>query len=424
LSIDMLMHAIYTIVLTLGLVLTIPYYLMRFRKYGPTIGERLGGVRWEDGPTIWVHAVSVGEVKAVEQLIEGLGEMLPGHRLVVSTTTPTGRGLAQERKHIDRIVYFPLDLPIAVKRSLHRIHPELVIVAETEIWPNFLRECRRRGIPVVMVNGRISDKSYPRYMAGRWWLRSVLDDYRVLGMQSATDAERIRAIGAPPDKVVVYGNMKYDLPTTTHTLDPHLETALERTHPLLVAASTAAGEEMLVLEAYRQLRRSNPNLKLLLAPRLPQRFDEVAQALDDGGLGYVRRSGSTPPFEDSSILLLDSIGELTAAFEHATVVFMGGTLVPRGGHNVLEPARFGKAVVFGPHMENFRDMALLFLEARAAIQVEDVRELVREVQVLLDRPDMASKIGDNGRRLVEANRGATANALKAIKTLIETESSR
>ena len=418
------MHAIYTIVLTLGLVLTIPYYLMRFRKYGPTIGERLGSVRWEDGSTIWVHAVSVGEVKAVEQLIEGLGEMLPGHRLVVSTTTPTGRGLAQERKDIDRIVYFPLDLPIAVKRSLNRIHPELVIVAETEIWPNFLRECRRRGIPVVMVNGRISDKSYPRYMAGRRWLRSVLDDYRVLGMQSETDAERIRAIGAPPDKVVVYGNMKYDLPATTHTLDPHLEKALERTHPLLVAASTAAGEEILVLEAYRQLRQSNKNLKLLLAPRLPQRFDEVAQALDDGGLGYVRRSGSTPPFEDSSILLLDSIGELTAVFEHATVVFMGGTLVPRGGHNVLEPARFGKAVVFGPHMENFRDMALSFLEARAAIQVEDVHELVREVQGLLDRPDMASEIGGNGRRLVEANRGATAKALKAIESLIEAERSR
>ncbi len=415
------MHAIYTITLALGLIVTLPYYLVRFRKYGPTIGERLGFVEEERGPTIWLHAVSVGEVKAVERLIEGLRRQQPGYRLVVSTTTPTGRELAEKRNDIDRIVYFPVDLPAAVTRSLDRIRPKLVIVAETEIWPNFLRQCKRRQIPVVMVNGRISDKSYPRYLLGSRWLQTVLDAYQILGMQSEMDAERIRTMGADPRKVVVFGNMKYDLPASTPKLGPDLEAAIERWQPLLVAASTAAGEEELVLEAFGKLRRSNPTLKLLIAPRLTQRFNEVARTLDGGEFSYIRRSRLTESFDGRDILLLDSIGELTAVFEHATVVFMGGTLVPRGGHNVLEPARFKKAVVFGPHMENFRDMARTFLEAGAAVRVGNVSELVTEVQRLLDRPDLAAEIGGSGRRLLEENQGATANALEAIESCIERE---
>ena len=375
----------------------------------------------ERGPTIWLHAVSVGEVKAVERLIEGLRRQQPGYRLVVSTTTPTGRELAEKRNDIDRIVYFPVDLPAAVTRSLDRIRPKLVIVAETEIWPNFLRQCKRRQIPVVMVNGRISDKSYPRYLLGSRWLQTVLDAYQILGMQSEMDAERIRTMGADPRKVVVFGNMKYDLPASTPKLGPDLEAAIERWQPLLVAASTAAGEEELVLEAFGKLRRSNPTLKLLIAPRLTQRFNEVARTLDGGEFSYIRRSRLTESFDGRDILLLDSIGELTAVFEHATVVFMGGTLVPRGGHNVLEPARFKKAVVFGPHMENFRDMARTFLEAGAAVRVGNVSELVTEVQRLLDRPDLAAEIGGSGRRLLEENQGATANALEAIESCIERE---
>ncbi len=272
-----------------------------------------------------------------------------------------------------------------------------------------------------MVNGRISDKSYPRYLLGSRWLQTVLDAYQILGMQSEMDAERIRTMGADPRKVVVFGNMKYDLPASTPKLGPDLEAAIERWQPLLVAASTAAGEEELVLEAFGKLRRSNPTLKLLIAPRLTQRFNEVARTLDGGEFSYIRRSRLTESFDGRDILLLDSIGELTAVFEHATVVFMGGTLVPRGGHNVLEPARFKKAVVFGPHMENFRDMARTFLEAGAAVRVGNVSELVTEVQRLLDRPDLAAEIGGSGRRLLEENQGATANALEAIESCIERE---
>ncbi len=425
------MYAIYTFVFTLGLLVALPYYLLGFKRYGLTITERLGFVDGAGKPSIWVHAVSVGEVKAVDRLIERLRQELPDRRVVLSTTTLTGRRLAQQRDDVDRLVYFPLDIPPAVRRSLGRVRPELVVIAETEIWPNFLRECRRRSIPVVMVNGRISDKSYARYLLGRRWLKTVLEDYRVLGMQSEMDAVRIRSIGANPQKVVVFGNIKYDLRATSTALDPALGDALESCQPLLVAASTAVGEEQHVLEAYRSVRTGHPNLKLLIAPRLSQRFDEVEGLLRASEFRFRRRSeivdavGSGNAHKDGSedIILLDSIGELSAVFEYATLVFMGGTLVPRGGHNVLEPARFEKPVLFGPHMENFRDMARAFLAARAAIRVRDVDELVAELDRLLNTPSVAAEVGRNGKRLLEENSGATEKALEAIRLCLR-ETSR
>ncbi len=417
------MYVIYTFVFTLGLLVALPYYLLGFKRYGLTITERLGFVERAGEPSIWIHAVSVGEVKAVDRLIERLRQELPDRRLVLSTTTLTGRQLADQRDDVDRLVYFPLDIPTAVRRSLGRVRPELVVIAETEIWPNFLRECRRRSVPVVMVNGRISDKSYARYLMGRRWLKTVLEDYRILGMQSEMDAVRIRSIGANPQKVVVFGNIKYDLPATAPGLDPALGEALESCQLLLVAASTAVGEEQHVLKAYRRVRAGHPNLKLLIAPRLSQRFDEVELLLSASEFRFRRRSEIALADGSEDIILLDSIGELTAVFKYATLVFMGGTLVPRGGHNVLEPARFEKPVLFGPHMENFRDMARTFLAARAAIQVRDVDELVVELERLLSTPSVAAEFGRNGKRLVEENSGATEKALEAIRLCLR-ETSR
>ena len=417
------MYVLYTSVLGLGLILTLPYYLIRFRKYLPFVRERLGFVDSEHGAsTVWVHAVSVGEVKAVDSLLGGLRGQFPGNRIVVSTTTATGRGLALERSDPDRVIYFPLDFPSAVRRCLDRIQPNLVVVAETEIWPNFMRECDRRKIPVFMVNGRISDQSYKQYRLARRWLRRVLRKYRVLGMQSEMDANRICSIGAPKDKVVVFGNLKYDLKGSVRDLESMFKATLSQMQPLIVAASTAGEEEPLVLEAYRQLQKTQPGLKLLIAPRLPERFAEVEQMLQSNGLIYVRRSALTARTEPPDILLLDTIGELTAAFEYATLVFMGGTLVPRGGHNVLEPALFSKPVIFGPHMENFRDIARTFLDARAAIQVADVEGLVHEIRTLLDSPAAAAKMGQNARQLVEDNRGATARFLEAVRVSLDTDS--
>ncbi len=419
------MYVLYTSVLGLGLVLTLPYYLLRFRKYLPSIRERLGFVDSEkDGPTVWVHAVSVGEVKAVDSLLDGLRRQFPRKRIVISTTTATGRALALKRSDLDRVIYFPLDFPGVVRRCLDRIRPDLIVVAETEIWPNFMRECDRRKIPVFMVNGRISDRSYKQYRLTRRWLGRILEKYHILGMQSDMDADRIRSIGAPRDKVVVFGNLKYDQRASARELDSVFETTLNRSQPLIVAASTAAEEEPLVLEAYRQLRETRAGLKLLIAPRLPERFAEVERMLQSSGLSYVRRSALTPETEPPDILLLDTIGELTAVFEYATLVFMGGTLVPRGGHNVLEPALFSKPVIFGPHMENFRDMARTFLDRRAAIQVADVDALVRHIRTLLDSPAAAAEMGRNAHQLVEKNRGATARFLETVRLSLESGGQR
>ena len=415
------MYVLYTAALAVGLVLTFPYYLIRFRKYMPTIKERLGFVAPEAGDSaIWIHAVSVGEVKAIDSLIAGMRRAFPQSRLVVSTTTPTGRALALERGDVDRVIYFPLDLPGTVRRSLDRIRPVLVVVAETEIWPNFLRRCSRQGVPVFMVNGRISDKSYRRYKLGSRWLRRVLDGYRILGMQSNLDADRMRRLGAPRDRTVVFGNLKYDAPTFAPRLDSTLNDRLSRMQPLMVAASTAPGEEPLVLEAYRRLRGKHPALKLLIAPRLPERFEEVEHTIQSAGFSLARRSRLSSN-DAADVLLLDSIGELAAVFEHAAVVFMGGTLVSRGGHNILEPARFRKPVVFGPHMENFRDMARTFLDAEAAIEVPDAAEFARRVGQILSDPALAAEVGRKAAAVAERNAGATGRALAAIRAAMNGE---
>ncbi len=408
------MYALYTAVLAAALILASPWYLVRFRKYMPAVGERLGYVGPQTGPAIWIHAVSVGEVRAVDRMIERLRDAFPGRRLVLSTTTPTGRALALAEGRVDRVIYFPLDLPGAVARSLDRIRPEMVIVAETEIWPNFLRECERRRAPVFMVNGRVSDTSYDRYRLAARWLPRVLDGYRLLGMQSDEDARRVIDLGAPRARTVVLGNVKYDAPASTPTLDDALDAALSAMQPMWIAASTAAGEEPMVLEAYGRLRRAHPGLRLLIAPRRPERFGEVEAMIAARALRSARRS-ALPEEPDADVLLLDSIGELAAAFRHAAVVFMGGTLVPRGGHNVLEPARFRKPVVFGPHMENFRDMARTFLDAGAAVQVADAAELARAVARMLEDPELAERIGTRAARVAERNAGATARTVGAIR---------
>lgn len=408
------MYLVYTTALALGLIVTLPYYAFRFRKYLPTLRERLGFVPPVDGTRpIWIHAVSVGELRAVDPLIRRLREKPGARPLVVSTTTPTGRQLALARSDVDQVVYFPLDLPFAIRRTLARLRPERVIIAETEIWPNFLRECAGAGVPVYMLNGRISDRSFPKYRWARRWVARALEGYTLLGMQSETDAARIRELGAPGGKVVVFGNLKYDAARPASPVDPVLGRALGPP-PLLIAASTSEGEEVHVIDAYRRLLTTHPDLKLLLAPRRAERFDEVARLLEDAGLRWRRRTGLGPTDGGEQALLLDTIGELNALFGFASVVFMGGTLVPTGGHNILEAVRFGKPVVFGPRMDNFRDMAREFLEAGAAVEVADSAQLAREVARLLDDTAARESMVRAGLRLVEKNRGATSLALAAI----------
>lgn len=408
------MYFIYTLSLMLGLVLALPYYLCRFGRYFPTLRDRLGFPKLPQlSGSIWVHAVSLGEFKAVELLLERLKQQFPDKPLVVSTTTPAGQKVAAERRDIvDHILFFPFDLPSCVRRTVDRIDPEMVIVAETEIWPNFLRACRERGVRVAMINGRVSDKSFERYKLVRRWLQHVLQDYAIIGMQSETDRKRIEVLGADPKKVTVFGNLKYDVVQLSRPLDVTLANFLSTWKQIWIAASTMPGEEESILDAFRIVRAVHPDLKLVLAPRHPNRFDAVEGVIRSSGLSCVRRSRLDG---EADILLLDTIGELASVFERATIVFMGGSLVPTGGHNVLEPARHRNPVVFGPHMENFRDIARLFLDANGAIQIHSANELAPVISKLLSNPAAASELGRNAFAVVQQNTGATERVMQVLK---------
>jgi 3-deoxy-D-manno-octulosonic-acid transferase len=410
------MLAVYTLLLYAGLLVALPYYAVRFRRYLPTLKHRLGYLelpRLER--SIWVHAVSVGEVKAVQRLAEKLRAARPGRPLVISTVTLAGQELARSIPGLaDHVLYFPLDLPGAVRRALDRVNPELVLIAETEIWPNFLRECQRRRVPVVLINGRISDRSFPRYRAIRAWLSPILGCYTALGVQTEQDRRRMESIGAPAEKVHVFGNLKYDTAQAARPLAPDLEDQLRLLQPLWIAASTMPGEEALVLDAFAELRPRHRALRLLVAPRHPERFDAVEQLVRERGLGCHRRSGGTMA-EPADVFLLDTIGELAPAFRHARVVFMGGTLVERGGHNILEPAAFEKPIVFGPHMENFREIRDLFVNDGASIEIGSAAELAPAVGRVLAEPETSAELGRRAKGVVDRHRGATDRVLAYLR---------
>jgi 3-deoxy-D-manno-octulosonic-acid transferase len=415
------MYFIYTLSLLLALVLTFPVYLLRFGKYFPTLSNRLGFLKLPQlQGSIWVHAVSVGEVKAVERLLERLRQQFPRKVIVLSTATLTGQQLARGRQDLaDYTFYFPIDLPWCVRRALDRVDPEWVIIAETEIWPNFLRACRTRGTRVVMINGRISDRSFARYRVVRRWLRRVFEDYTLIGMQSETDRARIEAIGANPQKVAVFGNLKYDVTQTDRPVNSSVGSLLTNWKQVWIAASTMPGEEELILDAFTRSRQTHPDLNLVLAPRHPERFESVHALTQSSGFAVIRRTelAGSRPSNNASILLLDSIGELAALFRYATVVFMGGSLGKTGGHNILEPARYGKPIVFGPHMENFRDMARLFVDAGAAIQIERPSQLTLAIVDLLSNSEKALQLGHNALAVIRQNTGATDRVLQVLEPI-------
>ena len=408
------MYLVYTFLLYGVLLLALPWYAIKFKKYFPTLKDRLGYIKV---PTlkrsVWLHAVSVGEVKSVRKLAEKFRISHGDQPLVLSTITPAGQALALSMAGLaDHVFYFPLDLPGAIRRTLDRVNPELVLIAETEIWPNFLRECRRRNIRVVMVNGRISDRSFPRYRVVRRWLKRVLDDFTLLGMQTEADRERIESIGADGRKVTVFGNLKYDALDVDQALAPELSGFLAQLPRLWIAASTMPGEEEQLLEAFATVRQRHRDLTLLIAPRHPERFNEVERLIRAKGFSCARR---TQLDRGKDVLLLDSVGELASAFRYANVVFMGGSLVPRGGHNILEPAAFANPIIFGPHMENFKEIRDLFIEAKAALEVRNAEELAAAVDGLLTDAPAAAELGARARRVVEENTGATERVLAYLQ---------
>lgn len=438
------MHLLYSLLLAAALLLLLPYFLfksLREKKYLHNLFERLGhlpaDVRASGNdkrPAIWIHAVSVGETLAATPLAAELHQRFPQHRLVVSTTTDTGQRLARQRiPFADGVFYFPLDFAFAVRRVLREIRPVLIAVLETEIWPNFLREARRAGVPVVFVNGRISERSFRQY---QWvshfdadFVPRVLADAESFLMQSDEDARRATQLGASPERVEVIGNLKYDLtPPESGPLLTWFEEQIERQErwPLVVAGSVLADEEQEVLAGFDLVQRRWRRALLVLAPRKPDRFDGAARIVADDGWNVQRRSevdATSVLREDADVFLLDTVGELAGFYRLADAVFIGGSLVPGGGHNILEPACFSKPPVFGPHMDNFREMAKLFLEEMAAVQVWSGAELGRRWIELIDGDDRRDRMGRTARALVERNRGATARAVARLAAVLECGSS-
>lgn len=419
------MYWLYSILLGLGLIGLTPLLLLRNSpdgRYTRFLSERLGRVPEPARGAIWLHAVSVGEALAVERLIEQLKQRFPTRPVVLSVTTATGRSVATRRIAADLIFYFPLDFRFAARRTLRAIRPDLVIIAETEIWPNFLREAAAANVPVMFLNGRISGRSFARYRLIRRLLRPTLTQVSGFLMQTPTDAERILDLGAPAERVQVAGNLKFDLippaqPGFIERLRKELQ--LAGIDQVIVAGSTMETEEEPVLDAYQRVR--SPQRLFILAPRHPQRFDKVAQLLAASGLPWLRRSHLGEPgalLPAGGVLLLDSLGELASAYQLATLAFVGGSLAPHGGHNLLEPAYWGVPVVFGPHMENFAAIAEQFLAAGAARRAASPRELWHVWQELLDQPLARERVGAAARLLLESQRGATQRALEVIGTLL------
>ncbi len=447
------MYALYSLLTAAGVLLLSPYFLVRGliqKKYLSNIPERLG---WYFPPelrdetaagsiekSIWIHAVSVGEVLAALPLAQRLKEAFPQRRLLISTTTITGQKIAHERMTFaDAVFYFPLDWRGPIRRALHAARPAAVIIVETEIWPNFLRECRRAEVPVVFVNGRLSERSFRGYrralsytfgaLAG--FLKKVLGDATVFLMQSREDADRLVALGAPAERVQVTGNIKYDFADPgASPLSAWLQSVLQRSNrrPMVLAGSVLANEEASVLKAFTHVEREFPNALLVLAPRKPEQFDNAAEIVAQSGRVLLRRrdlvlngAGGPALSQPFDVLLLDTLGELAGLYRIADAVFVGGSLVPGGGHNILEPAAFGKVPVYGPSMENFREMAAKFLQAGAAIQVNSAKDLGAAWAVLLRDTESAASMGGRARELVERNRGATQRVVQEIERVIESD---
>ena len=428
---------VYNLALLVVLVAGAPWWLFRMtttQKYREGLLERLGMVPsrlrkqiaklGSERPLIWIHAVSVGEVLAVSRLVKTLDAALPDYLIVLSTTTRTGQALARERFGANRVFYCPLDLPWAVRAWLNALQPSLFILAETEFWPNLLSGCFRRNIPMAVVNARISDRSWPRYRRLRRLWRPFLSQLSRVLAQSQTDAERLKAIGCLPECVSVAGNLKFDVRAAEEADATRQLKKSSAGLRLIVAGSTLDGEEAALLQAWPRLLQADPQLAIVLAPRHPERFAAVAALLERSGFTWVKRSDwrsapvdSLKPLNPGQIVLLDTIGELASIYSLASVAFVGGSLVPAGGHNPLEPAQFGVPIVMGPHFANFRAITEDLL-AHQALRIAAKEDLSATLIGLLQDPQTAKAMGARARQVFEQQAGATGRCMVALRSLL------
>lgn len=424
------MYLLYGVLLAVAFAFSAPFYLWKGRgtgKYLRTLGPRMGRLPADlvlaDGPSIWIHAVSVGEVLAARILVQPLKARFPGHRVYLSTTTLTGNAVARDSvRGTDGVFFAPFDFARPVARVLDRLRPALLVLVETEIWPNLIHRARAAGARVAVVNGRISPRSFPGYRRARPLLRHVLAEVDLFLMQGEAHRERMLAMGAPPERVHVVGNLKYDAVRETDAPGATRRALGQEgpgPRPLWVAGSTVAGEEEAVLSAFTALRAVEPRARLLIAPRHPERFAAVADLAAATGLSCARRTRLPDGgWTAGDVLVLDTLGELAQVYPLATVVFVGGSLVRAGGHNVLEPAVAGRPIIVGPHMENFREIAAEFLAEDALVQVRDAAGLADAVRRLFADAAAREDLGARARGIVARNRGALDRTIDALAGLL------
>lgn len=429
------MYLLYNLLLLIVAFFLIPYYLLRGYRHGKTrrgIRERLGFLSEEqrqvflEKKIIWVHAVSVGETRAASPLLSQLRTKYPEHKILLTNVTETGRAVAVKNENIDYLLFFPFDFSWTVRRVLQQVKPELVIIVETEIWPNFVRQASLLEIPLVLVNGRISDRSYPRYRFFRPLLRPVLQRFALFCMQSQMDSERIGQLGADSTKIENTGNLKFD----HELIDLSVQAVSDLKHsffipegvPVLVAGSTHAGEEKVLLSIYQALLAQGRELLLVLIPRHPERCREVQSVLRDTGLNCRLRSKlneEQQALSSGEVLLVDTLGEVLNLYAVSELVFVGGSLVSVGGHNLLEAALLGKAVLFGPHVHNFREISAKLIRAGAGVKVTNKQELERQIALILDDPIRCRAMGQAGRSLIAENAGATERTMRRISRYVD-----
>jgi 3-deoxy-D-manno-octulosonic-acid transferase len=431
------MYSVYSVLVLALAVMASPWFVyqaLRYKKYVASLGQRMGylpvSFNMDADESIWIHAVSVGEVLTARPLISDLKRRYPNLRMFLSTTTLAGQQLARRNvPDVDAVFYFPFDLGVFVRRTLDLVRPRLFIMMETEIWPNLLRECRARGIKTAVVNGRLSARSYPRYRLARAFMRRVLDHIDRFLVQSEESARRFIDLGADPARVVVTGSLKFDsLDLSSTALQARARDRVLRyfrvpsSRSVIIAGSTMKGEESAVLRAFRRVRANAPSTLLVIAPRNPERFGEVEQLVRSEGWKTSRRSDLAIDSEPRvDVVVLDTIGELATVYQIGTIVFVGGSLVATGGHNVLEPAVFGKPIVFGPHMSNFAEIAEAFVANGAGVQLAGEQDLDEAFLSLMSDPVRRARLGAAARALVEANRGANQKSVTVLADLLPRE---
>ncbi len=430
-----MVYLLYNLLLFISALFLVPYYLLRGLRYGKSrrgIRERLGIYSPEQllaiqaKRTIWIHAVSVGETRAAMPLLKQLRRDYPEFQILVTNVTETGHSVALEVEEIDLCLFFPFDFSTAVHKALTTIKPELIIIVETELWPNFIRQAGYVNIPMILVNGRISDQSFPRYRFIRFLFRPILEKFSALCMQSQIDAERIAVLGAPDHRVENTGNLKFDYEPITVTEEQVCQYKQRYRLPeqvsIFVAGSTHPGEEKQLLDAYRKISaQTERKLLLVLIPRRPERKREVQALLKELKFQYRLRSllsGDDDLLSSGEVLLVDTLGEVLDFYSIADLVFVGGSLIPRGGHNLLEASLLAKPVIFGPHIENFKEISAKIVRAGAGVKVADQLALVRQSVVLLNDPIRCRAMGEAGRSLIAENAGTTERTMRHIRKFL------